>query len=207
MPLLTSEIDRIRWELNTNLLKAGAEPYVSVMALFDQLIQPYLREGSDTTSSTAVTAVAAGAKSSPVSLALLSATGFSPGQTVIVDVDDRREEATVQALSGAAITVLLRLDHSGTYPVMAEGGLSIVRNLLRRLRLVDSKLGGVGIDSAGIKKIDEIEFRSDTDPRTSLVAEQDRLREQLATALLGTRMRLPGTGMGGGGAPLSYESY
>ena len=52
MALLESEIIRLRFECGYNLLNAGAEPYVSVVAIFNQVIATYMQAGATTTSST-----------------------------------------------------------------------------------------------------------------------------------------------------------
>ena len=56
MALLTSELMRIRAELGYNALGVGAEPYVGITAVFDQIVKVYLNAGATTTSATAVTA-------------------------------------------------------------------------------------------------------------------------------------------------------
>ena len=47
MALLDSELARIRYELGVNLMTLGAEPFIGVMVLFSQVIQPYLSTGAD----------------------------------------------------------------------------------------------------------------------------------------------------------------
>ena len=61
MALTSAEVRRIRYELGYNVLAVGAEPYVGVTQLFEQVIQPYLTAGASTTSSTAVVASSTGA--------------------------------------------------------------------------------------------------------------------------------------------------
>jgi hypothetical protein len=156
--LLDSEIARCKYELGYNVLTVSAEPYIGVARVFELVIQPNLLAGAITTSSTAVTAVAAGALATPVTLTLASVTGFSVGDRVTVDVDDRQETATIQAVSGSTITLLLSKAHSGTYTLTVERGESIVREILQRLRAIADKLGGAAIQQAGIAKVDEIEF-------------------------------------------------
>ncbi len=162
MALTTSEVRRIKYELGYGLLSVAAEPYISYVSLFDQIIQPYLTEGAATRSSTTV---AAATVPTPVTLTLVSAAGITVGDRVIIDVDARQESATIQALTGTSMTVLLMNAHTGSYPVEIEGGCSIVRAILRKLQAI----AGLGSDAssdaiskalatAGIKKVDEIEF-------------------------------------------------
>lgn len=209
MGLSTAEVRRIKYELGYNLLAVGAEPYISFVSLFDQVIQPYLTAGAATTSSTSVTAADV---PTPVGLLLASATDFSAGDRVVVDVDDRQESATIQSLSGSTITVLLTGVHSGTYPVEVEGGCSIVRAILRKLQAI----GGLGatatadalskaLASAGIKKVDEVEFFGDgsSSSQTRLVqvkALREYWRDELASALGVVRFN----GRGGGSTVSVY---
>lgn len=183
MALLDSEIQRIRYEIGYNLLNAGAEPYIGVHAVFEQVIQVYLRAGATTTSTTAVTAATTAA---PVALTLASATGFAAGARIVIDVDVRQEIATVQALAGNVVTVLLTKTHSGTYPVTVEGGETIVRQILAELRDVQAKiLSSAG--AAGLKRAEDIEWFQGVNGvgalSTTLNAMRDYYRDELASAL------------------------
>lgn len=147
-------MERIRYELGYPILTVGAEPYIGWVSLFTQVIQPYVSAGASTTSSTAVTAATT---PTPVTLTLTSGTGFNAGDRVVIDVDARQEIVTAQAVSGASLTVLLSLAHSGSYPVTVEGGETIVRELLRRIRETKDELGQT-FGEGSIRKVDEIEF-------------------------------------------------
>lgn len=182
MELLTSELRRIREELGYNVLNAGAEPYISVYAVFDQVIAVYMQGGASTTSSTTVTAAST---ATPVTLTLASATGFTAGDKVAIDVDDRYEQAHVQAVSGSTITVLLSLAHSGTYPVTVEGGEMIVREILREIAKVKGKISNAA-STAGLKRADEVEWypgKKGNGPFDALMRMLDFWRDELATTL------------------------
>lgn len=157
MALLDSEVDRIRFECGYNLLEVGAEPYIGVSALFDQVVQRYLRDGAATTSTTAVTAATS---PTAVALTLADATDFAAGQRIVIDVDGSQETATIRSISGSAVTVLLSLAHSGTYPVTVEGGETIVRAILRKLDNVTEQLA-TSASGAGLKRVDEVEWYAD----------------------------------------------
>jgi bifunctional DNA-binding transcriptional regulator/antitoxin component of YhaV-PrlF toxin-antitoxin module len=192
--LLDSEVARIKYELGYNVLAVGAEPYIGIVAVFDQVIQPYTTAGAATTSSTPVTAATS---PTPQTLVLASATGFNVGDVVVVDVDSRQERATIQALSGASATAQLSLAHSGTYPVTVEGGETIVREILRELRLLSTGMNGTsGTISTirsrlGLKKVDDVEFfgggntlaSQGRDPLTSLLELREYWRDELAGLL------------------------
>jgi hypothetical protein len=184
--LNTSEIQRVKAELGFNQLNIGAEPYVGVTRYFEQIVLPNLNAGALTTSSTSVGAATA---PTPVTLTLASSTGFSLLDRVVVDVDDRQESATVQAVSGATITMLLKGAHSGSYPVTVEGGESMVREYLARCRKVADLIGRYG-SRAGVKSVDQndVEFfggRNEKDGLHTLGDLQERVRSELCSLLFG----------------------
>jgi hypothetical protein len=153
MALLQSELERCKAELGFALI-GTANPFIGTVMLFEQIIQPYLSAGAVTTSSTAVTAHD---DATPKTITLASATGFAAGARVVVDVDGRQETATVRSLSGADITVDLKLAHTGTYPVTVEGGETIVREYLTRIREVKAEMAGTFGEGA-LKSVDEVSF-------------------------------------------------
>lgn len=193
MPLTSGELDRIRAELGYNVLGVGAEPYIGVQAVFSQVIQPYLREGADTTSSTGVVASAAGAF---VTITVVSATGITLHERIAVDVDDYLEMATVRSVSGTSVGVILKKAHSGTYPVTVDGGLQQVRECLAsiyRIHQLIHELEGTG----SLKQVDEIQWH-DVKGRTHLQVLTDQLnhwRDELA-ARLGIPRIKPGRSAG-----------
>lgn len=203
MALTSSEVARLKYELGFNVLAVGAEPYIGVAALFEQVIQPYTTGGASTTSSTSVTAATT---PTPVALLLADATQVSAGDVLIVDVDARQERATVQSKSGSSVTALLSLAHTGTYPVVVEGGESIIRAILNRLRAIDGlgqggESGAMGelLGVAGLKRIDDIEFfgsGSTSETRMGqLMRMRDYWRDELAS-ILGIE-RMNGSSSGG----------
>lgn len=154
MALLTSEVYRIKAELGHNVLSVSAEPYIGVAAIFDAVISAYMTAGASTTSATAVTAAST---PTAVTLTLTSATGFTSGDRVFIDVDDLQESATIRSLSGTSMGVILRLGHSDTYPVVVDGGEGVIRELLKNIRAVKSELGDT-FGTGAVRKVDEIEF-------------------------------------------------
>jgi hypothetical protein len=198
MALLDSELARIRYELGFPVLATGAEPYVGITALFDQVVKPYLLAGASTTSTTSVSAATS---ATPAALTLASASGVAAGARVVIDVDDRQEVVTVQSVSGSAITVLLTKAHSGTYPVTVEGGESIVREILGRLRAVGGQIEAA-MTRAGVKRVDEIELFGESGSKTTLSGLQDQQRHwraELERVLFGDK-GLGGRAGGGGGS-------
>ena len=200
MALTTSEVSRVKYELGYNLLSTGAEPYVGVTALFEQVIQPYTLSGAATTSATPVTAATT---PTPQTLTLADATGFATGVVVIVDVDSRQERATIQTLSGVAMTVQLSLTHSGTYSVVVEGGESIIRDILKELRAVSDAI--IDIKSrVGLKAADDLQFfgggqtlaSQGIDPLTHTLKLREYWRDELAGCLGIPRLNAPNAGGG-----------
>lgn len=167
MALLTSELQRIRFELGYNNLSVGAEPYIGYVAMFDRVVAPYINSGAKTTSTTYVEA----APDAPAlqAIVLTDATGFSAGDAIWLDVDARQERAVVEQISGSTVSVFLQKAHgilAGTlaYSVTVEGGEAIVREILANIRAVRSAMSVSGDNSAaliaggGLKRVDEIEF-------------------------------------------------
>ena len=208
MGLTTSEVRRIKHELGYGLLSVAAEPYISYVSLFDQIIQPYLTAGAATTSSTTVEAAD---EPTPATLTLDSIDGINAGDRLIIDVDSRQESPTIQFVEGTTVTVLLSLAHDGTYPVEVEGGVSIVRAILRKLQAIsglgsDSDSLSAALETAGIRKVDEIEFFGDGSmgSKQSAIGQVRAMREywrdELASVLGIVRLN----GNGGGGTVAMY---
>lgn len=181
MPLTTGELDRIRAELGYNLLNTGAEPYIGVEAIFTRVIQPYLREGNDTSSSTVMVASDAATFRT---LVVADPTGIVLHEHIAVDVDDFFEMPTVRSVSGTSVGVFLKKAHAGTYPVTVDGGLQKVRECLASIYETHQKIAS--LDGTGnIKKVDEIEFY-DVKGKSQLQVLNDILehwRDQLRAAL------------------------
>lgn len=163
MALLTSEVDLIRYELGWSGLTTGAEPFIGIAAIFDRVMVPYLRSGLITSSATAVTASATPALV-PITLTAISGTNTQGdavavhvGDRLVVDVDARQEASTVESISGSIVSLLLSNVHTGTYSVTVEGSEALLRSILRKCRAAAQALEDA-MSSAGIKKVDEIEF-------------------------------------------------
>jgi hypothetical protein len=156
MALLTSELYRIKAELGHTVLTLGAVPYIGIAAIFEQVIAVYMSSGATTTSGTAITE-SVPAVASPFTLTLADGTGFAALARVVIDVDDRQEVVTAQSVSGTSLTALLSKAHTGTYPVTVEGGESIIREILGRIRDVKNEMADT-FGEGSIRKVDELEF-------------------------------------------------
>lgn len=213
MALLTSEIRRLKYEMGWNLLSAGAEYYIGVAAVFDQVVATYMTSGAQTTSSTVVTASNPPA-AAPIAITLASATGVALFDRLIVDVDGRQEGAVVETISGSVVTLLLTKAHTGTYPVTVEGGESIVRDLLRQLYDIGGADGKIAkaVGGAGVKKADEVEFfgggGGDVTRLGVLTDHREYLRDELWRAIFGQgRAATLAQHEGSGGSGGTFEAY
>jgi hypothetical protein len=179
MSLLDSEIARIKAELGFNLMENGAHPWVDVVSIFEQVIQPYVGAGASTTSATSVTAEGL------TTLTLTSATGFTAGDAVSIDVGINQERSSVQSVSGSTVAVRLSKAHSGTYPVSVEGGESIIREIL--LRIAEVKTEMAESEGAGtLKQVDEVQWYQAGQNMTGFSAISEKLqfwRNELASVL------------------------
>ena len=154
MAFTTSELARIKAELGYNLLSVGATAYIGITQLFEQVVNENLADEVRTTSATSVTAQSS---PTPVALTLGDATGFTAGDQVVVDVDSRREKATIAAVTGSTVTVQLTLPHSGTYPVSVAGPIVMAREALGRIDAIKARMAGT-YGAGALKRVDEIEF-------------------------------------------------
>lgn len=182
MPLTTGELDRIKAECGDNVLNTGAQPFIGIAMVYENVVLPYLREGLDTTSSTEVEAAVDGAL---VTLVLASATGVTVHSRVAVDVDDLFEMATVRAISGASIQVILKKAHPGTYTVTLDSGLVQVRECLSALYQIQQDMAS-DMGTGAPKKVDELEFYEMKGKRSSLeglLAKRELWRDELRSRL------------------------
>ena len=154
MAFTTQELYRVRRELGYHLLTVNALPFIGYVQLFDSVINTSLATEVSTTASLSVAAVTTPV---PVSVTLASATGFTAGDRVVVDVDSRAETVTIQALAAPVATLQLQKAHSGTVPIVLEGPISIAKDILRKIEAVRTKMAETCGEGA-IKKVDEIEF-------------------------------------------------
>ena len=166
MTLALSELERVRTELGYNAVGVGAEPYISTVRVFDQVIRPFLTAGAATTSTTLVSAAVPPAGPGPTSLVLADATGFVAFDRVWVDVEERSEATVVQSVLGNTIVVFLEKDHGpGVDPVNVEMGEAMVREILAAIAGIKAKLGAQGAGTSSVwagvgtlKRADEVEW-------------------------------------------------
>lgn len=174
MALTDDELQRVRAELDDNVLAIGALPYVGHRHIYD-VIQDYVAASAVAATSSSTTVATTG----PATLTLGTTTGLLVGTKVQLDADDVRETVTVRAIAGATISVVCRKLHSGTYPVEVESAQTLIRGALSDLVVLQDLINEAAA-SAGIKKVDEVEFFGDGTARSVL---DERRRAQHARRL------------------------
>ena len=101
----------------------------------------------------------------------------------MIDVDARQEIATLQYITGTLATFLLSLAHSGTYPVVVEGPITLARERLNRIEETKHELAqqyGWG----ALKKVDEVEFYNTSQSHFGAIGDQLAFwRNELASVL------------------------
>lgn len=170
--LRIEEIIRCKFECGYNVTGAGAEPYVSYVAVFDRAVQPYLIDLS-TTCASVVTAVSTGATvpitlaANPSTIGSVGATttttqpfAFVQGSYISVDTGPNAETAQIQVLSGLVAYVQLFLAHgvNGAYPVAVMGAEQQIRDIITRLDVIKVEMLNVAPKMAGIAQVDEIKI-------------------------------------------------
>jgi hypothetical protein len=135
-------------------------------------------------------------------LTLVDPTGFHAWDKVYLDVDEGQEIVTIQSIAASNILVTPTKIHGGmgAYPVIVDGGVAQARNLLRTIDKLTTKIGDSG-DTAGIKRVEEIEFFQARNGSSSVFqdvkAQREDARKELAEVLGLVYMRGSRRGSGG----------
>lgn len=177
--LNADEMNRVRAEIGDTIVGYGALPYFDIRAVYD-VVRDNVSSSSVAATSSSTTVSAAG----PTTITLASATGFEALQRIVLDVDDARETVTLRSLSGSVASVVCTKTHSGTYPVQVESALTLVRGILSDLVTLEQTIRAQ-FGSAGIKRVDEVEFfggAEGSSPLVQLAAARSTKRMELATA-------------------------
>jgi len=155
MPLTESEVQSLRHHLGYGNITTGAYPYTpdGFYELFTSVISPNLQTGAETTSATATTAAAT------TTIVVVSATGIVTHARLVIDVGENAEIVVARSVSGTSVTAYFAKAHTGTYPVCVESGVTRLRMLLQRADAAwEALTSGKMFSTAGVKKVDEIEF-------------------------------------------------
>ena len=189
MALRPEELDRIKFELGTSLLRNGSEPYLAFYAIYDRVIQPFLFDNA-TTSATAVAApgVAAITLTANPLAPNLSGPTFQVGTACVIDVGPLQETAVIQLLSGLVATLTFVYAHtSAPYYVGPFGTEAIVRDILSRLDVLRDQLRTIAPTTAGVSQVDDIRLYGGGGKGASkygeLVMQRDLARDDLGDAI------------------------
>lgn len=176
--LSTSAMVRIKAELHDTVATIAAGVYIDIRSIYDVIQGAVV--GSDIPATSTATAVTVAGNAS---LVLASIAGIEVGTKLVLDVDAAREVVTVRSVTGSTVSVLCRQTHAGTYPVEIESGVTIVEGILAELDTVALQRRQQ-LSSAGVKRVDEIEFFGGTDGvNASIDATAESLRKALGQAL------------------------
>ena len=194
MSLRSEELDRIKYELGVPMTRIGAEPYISFVAIFDRVIQPYLFDNS-TTSSSSVVAGAAQAITLAANPATPNGVGltFAVGTLCLVDMGPSQEQCVIQAITGLSVTMTLGNSHGSVvpYPIAPVGSEQIVRDILTRLDVIRLQLQTIAPQAAGVESVDDIRLFASgrgrkgvtLDKAQALLLQRDVARDDLGDAL------------------------
>ena len=199
MAMTDAEVEATRFHLGFGNLDFGAYPYTSdgFKSIFGEVIAPNLTIGAETTATTSI-AGTGGQAVTPASM-----TGIEVQSRLVVDVGDAAETVVVSAVTATTFVARFTLAHSGGYPVCVSSGQTRLRQLLHQCdKAWEACLGqGVG-GTAGIKKVDEIEFFG------GFQVLKDRLSQYKNTVLqLGSLVRLQPAWLNQGGGRSQLEAY
>lgn len=212
--LRSEELDRIKYELGVPMTRVGAEPYISFVAIFDRIVQPYLFDNSTVSSSSvvsgatqAITLVSNPATPNGVGLT------FAVGTLCLVDIGPLQEQCVVQAISGLSATLTFANAHGAVvpYPIAPVGSEQIVRDILTRLDNIRVQLQTIAPAGAGVESVDDIRLfasgrgRKGTvlDKAQALLFQRDVARDDLGDAIGCPNFRRSKRG----GSANSFEVY
>jgi hypothetical protein len=156
MALTDYEVQSLRAHLGFGNVGANAYPYTpdGFREVFRDVIAPNLEDGPETTAATAITA------GSTTTVTPASMTGITVGARLVVDVGDDAEIVLVRSVTLTTFTAKFALAHPASgYPVAVMSGVQRVRLLLHACdKAWQTANSSTVSESAGLKKVDEIEW-------------------------------------------------
>lgn len=153
MTLSTAEIESVRFHLGYGNVGIQALPYTDdgYWSIFDSIVSPYLGTGTETSSTTAVTA------GSTVVVTPDAMTGITAYSQLVVDVAEQAEVVTVKAVTGSTFTAYFAKAHSTAgYPIATMSGLARLRMLLHDADLAWRGMTDISVGAtSGLKSVDK----------------------------------------------------
>lgn len=151
MPATDDQIEALRYHLGYGNIGVGGYPYTpdGFKELFEQVIQPNITEGAETTSTTAISAAGI-ATVTPASM-----TGLATHVALIVDVGDDEERVEVRSVTATTFTARFAKAHAVPgWPIAVASGLTRLRSLLREADRLNAEVTGASTtETAGLKSV------------------------------------------------------
>ncbi len=192
--LSNGECDRLRYELGLNVVGIGAEPYIGHAQII-AIIQSYLASNAQAVAYSATAVTIAGG----VTLTLDSVVGIDTGTPLVLDVDAFAERVTVKRVVSSTIIVNCKKLHAANFPVEIESGLTLVRMKLAELDSIATRITEAS-DSAGLKRVDEVEWKDGRMTVAAELASQQLARRRELASLVNLQNILEQAGFASGGA-------
>ncbi len=199
MAVTDAEKESLRFHLGYGNIDYGAYPYTpdGFKELFEQVIQPNLTGSTDTSATTVVTAGAT------VTVTPVSMTDIVARARLVVDVGDDAEIVVVKSVTLTTFTAAFQKAHPASgYPVSLLGGQARLRMMLHQADKAWEALqnGEIG-DTAGLKKVDEVEFYQGRWVEKGKLAQYEIIVSQLSSLVRVQPVRA------GNGCTSSLEAY
>lgn len=156
MSLTASEIDSLRYHLGYGNISSAAFPYSpdDFRDLFEQIVGACLSTGTETTTTTAITA------GSSTTVTPASMTDIVVGAQLVVDVGEAAEVVMVRSTTLTTFTAAFTLAHPASgYPVMLMCGKARLRYLLGACDRLWQRTQSASVSGAlGIKQLGQGEI-------------------------------------------------
>lgn len=151
MSLTEAEVESLRFHLGYGNIDVGAYPYTpdGFYELFNEVIEPNLTTGEETSATDAITA------DSVTEVTPLSMTDIVVAAELVVDVGTDAELVLVKAVTGSTFTARFAKAHSADgYPIAVNSGVARLRMLLHSANTCWQTLQSAAITkTAGLKAI------------------------------------------------------
>lgn len=153
--ITVSETEKLRYHLGYGNVGIGGYPYTpdGYFELFTNVIAQYLTSGAVTTASVAI-AAAGTFEVTPASM-----TSIATYVRLVIDVPPDEETVVVRAATVTTFSATFTKAHAAPFSVEVESGVTRLRALLAAAdRALADCFSGATASTAGLKKVDEIEF-------------------------------------------------
>lgn len=202
MALSTAEIESLRYHLGYGNVGIEALPYTDDgwWSIFDSVVSPYLGTGTETSSTTAITA------GGTVEVTPAAMAGITAYAKLVVDVAEQAEVVTVKAVTASTFTAYFSKAHTaGGYPIATMSGIARLRMLLHDADIALAGITDISVAAtAGLKSVDKedvVWFEG----RRVLGERVSHYRSIVAT--ISSLVRVPSRQCSGKGRSVAIEAY